>query len=225
MLLQLVSCLQCRRCPHYFLPALDLLRAKPQHVLDQSARLAWALVRQLILNARALDTLWRRRWKGVAAFQRQNVICLSGSALMCIITSEHWKIMCISCSLRADIALNMQWAIVIPSLSCQRDALMKPSVVIIPFSAPFYKRAVAFLSRLVENLSNREAHWLRLTLASRDLYSMCSSSASKYSSVPVIERVPGTTIPGAINRPKAMNEAFSKQKSRLSHSRIFVRLF
>jgi len=57
VLLQLVSCLQCRRCPHYFLPALDLLRGKPQHVLDQSARLAWGLVRQLMLNARALDAL------------------------------------------------------------------------------------------------------------------------------------------------------------------------
>jgi hypothetical protein len=57
VLLQLVSCLQCRRCPHYFLPALDLLKGKPQHLLDQSAKVAWRLVRQLILNARALEQL------------------------------------------------------------------------------------------------------------------------------------------------------------------------
>jgi hypothetical protein len=28
ILLQLISCLQCRRCPHYFLPNLDLFRGK-----------------------------------------------------------------------------------------------------------------------------------------------------------------------------------------------------
>ncbi|TKR77949.1 hypothetical protein L596_018836 [Steinernema carpocapsae] len=57
VLLQLVNCLQCRKCPHYFLPQLDLLRGVQAHVLDHSAKLAWSLVRQLILNARALETL------------------------------------------------------------------------------------------------------------------------------------------------------------------------
>ncbi|VDO39426.1 hypothetical protein V3C99_002631 [Haemonchus contortus] len=57
VLLQLVSCLQCRRCAHYFLPQLDLLRGKPHHLLDQSSKMAWNLVRQLMLNARALETL------------------------------------------------------------------------------------------------------------------------------------------------------------------------
>uniref|UniRef100_A0A1I7ZTV5 Mab-21 domain-containing protein n=1 Tax=Steinernema glaseri TaxID=37863 RepID=A0A1I7ZTV5_9BILA len=57
VLLQLVNCLQCRKCPHYFLPQLDLLRGVQSHVLDHSAKLAWSLVRQLILNARALETL------------------------------------------------------------------------------------------------------------------------------------------------------------------------
>lgn len=57
VLLQLVSCLQCRKCPHYFLPQLDLLRNKPSHLLDQSAKMTWNLVRQLMLNARALESL------------------------------------------------------------------------------------------------------------------------------------------------------------------------
>ncbi|VDD91330.1 unnamed protein product [Enterobius vermicularis] len=57
VLLQLVSCLQCRKCPHYFLPQLDLLRNKPSHLLDQSAKLTWNLVRQLMLNSRALENL------------------------------------------------------------------------------------------------------------------------------------------------------------------------
>ncbi|KHN71894.1 Protein male abnormal 21 [Toxocara canis] len=57
VLLQLVSCLQCRKCPHYFLPQLDLLKGKPNHLLDQSAKITWNLVRQLMLNARALETL------------------------------------------------------------------------------------------------------------------------------------------------------------------------
>ncbi|MFH4974006.1 hypothetical protein AB6A40_000715 [Gnathostoma spinigerum] len=57
VLLQLVSCLQCRRCPHYFLPQLELLKGKPSHILDQSAKITWNLVRQLMLNARALESL------------------------------------------------------------------------------------------------------------------------------------------------------------------------
>ena len=35
ILMQLISCLQCRRCPHYFLPAVDLFRGtflSPFHV-------------------------------------------------------------------------------------------------------------------------------------------------------------------------------------------------
>ncbi|GMT19973.1 hypothetical protein PFISCL1PPCAC_11270, partial [Pristionchus fissidentatus] len=55
--LQLVSCLQCRRCPHYFLPQMDLLRGRPPQLLDQAARQVWALLRRLMLNAHALETL------------------------------------------------------------------------------------------------------------------------------------------------------------------------
>ncbi|CAJ0942957.1 unnamed protein product, partial [Mesorhabditis belari] len=57
VLLQLVSCLQCHRCSHYFLPQLDLLRGKPVQLLDEGARKAWRLVRTLMLNSRALETL------------------------------------------------------------------------------------------------------------------------------------------------------------------------
>ncbi|KAI1725270.1 mab-21 protein domain-containing protein [Ditylenchus destructor] len=57
ILLQLVSCLQCRKCPHYFLPQLDLLKGIPSHVLDHGARAAWSLVRQLLLSATALENL------------------------------------------------------------------------------------------------------------------------------------------------------------------------
>ncbi|CAJ0580966.1 unnamed protein product, partial [Mesorhabditis spiculigera] len=57
VLLQLVSCLQCHRCSHYFLPHLDLLRGKPVHLLDEGARKAWRLVRTLMLNTRALESL------------------------------------------------------------------------------------------------------------------------------------------------------------------------
>ncbi|KAL7075830.1 hypothetical protein ACQ4LE_005066 [Meloidogyne hapla] len=57
ILLQLVSCLQCRRCPHFFLPHLDLLRGKSTKSLDESARAVWALVRQLMLDVKSLERL------------------------------------------------------------------------------------------------------------------------------------------------------------------------
>ncbi|CAD6185950.1 unnamed protein product [Caenorhabditis auriculariae] len=57
ILLQLVSCLQCRRCAHYFLPSLDLLRSKPPHAIEHSAQLTWALVRKLMLDPLALQSL------------------------------------------------------------------------------------------------------------------------------------------------------------------------
>ncbi|CDW59325.1 cell fate determining protein mab21l2 [Trichuris trichiura] len=57
VLLQLVSCLQCRKCPHYFIPSLDLLQGKSTVILDQSARQTWRLLRELITNPRALETL------------------------------------------------------------------------------------------------------------------------------------------------------------------------
>lgn len=57
VLLQLVSCLQCRRCPHYFLSNMDLFRGKPPQLLEHSAKIAWNLVRTLLLCDRALESL------------------------------------------------------------------------------------------------------------------------------------------------------------------------
>ncbi|KAI6215941.1 hypothetical protein M3Y94_00444200 [Aphelenchoides besseyi] len=57
VLLQLVSCLQCRKCPHYFLSNLDLFRGKSPQILEHSAKTAWSLVRQLLLCENALETL------------------------------------------------------------------------------------------------------------------------------------------------------------------------
>lgn len=57
VLVQLVFCLQCRRCPHYFIPSLDLLKGRPNHLLDQASKQTWQLVRELIINPRALEAL------------------------------------------------------------------------------------------------------------------------------------------------------------------------
>ncbi|XP_065581228.1 protein mab-21-like isoform X2 [Artemia franciscana] len=55
--LQLISCLQCRRCPHYFLPALDLFRGKPSPSLENAAKQTWRLTRELLTNSRSLEKL------------------------------------------------------------------------------------------------------------------------------------------------------------------------
>lgn len=57
ILLQLISCLQCRRCPHYFLPALDLLKGKSPAALEAAAKQAWRLTRELLTNSRSLEKL------------------------------------------------------------------------------------------------------------------------------------------------------------------------
>lgn len=57
ILLQIVSCLQCRRCPHFFLPHLDILRGRSSKSMDESAKAVWALVRHLMLDAMALERL------------------------------------------------------------------------------------------------------------------------------------------------------------------------
>ncbi len=38
ILLQLISCLQCKRCPHYFLPNLDLFRGRSPSGLENAAK-------------------------------------------------------------------------------------------------------------------------------------------------------------------------------------------
>lgn len=57
ILLQLISCLQCRRCPHYFLPSLDLFRGKTHNALETAAKLTWRLTRELLTNPRSFDKL------------------------------------------------------------------------------------------------------------------------------------------------------------------------
>jgi len=57
LLLQLMSCLQCRRCPHYFLPNLDLFKGKSPTALDNASKLCWRLTRELLTNSKALENL------------------------------------------------------------------------------------------------------------------------------------------------------------------------
>lgn len=57
ILLQLISCLQCKRCPNYFLPSSDLLRGKSQTAMEGAAKQVWRLMRELLTNARALEKL------------------------------------------------------------------------------------------------------------------------------------------------------------------------
>ncbi|KAG9509550.1 Protein mab-21, partial [Fragariocoptes setiger] len=54
ILLQLISCIQCRRCPHYFLPNLDLFRGRN---LDNAAKQTWRLMRSLLTDPTALERL------------------------------------------------------------------------------------------------------------------------------------------------------------------------
>ncbi|CAG2112746.1 unnamed protein product [Medioppia subpectinata] len=57
ILLQLISCLQCRRCPHYFLPNLDLFRGKSHSSLENAAKMTWRLCRELLTNSKSFDKL------------------------------------------------------------------------------------------------------------------------------------------------------------------------
>merc|ERR1719264_2286048 len=57
ILLQLVSCLLCKRCPHYFFPNLDLFRGKSPSALEGAAKQVWRLTRELLTNTRALEKL------------------------------------------------------------------------------------------------------------------------------------------------------------------------
>ncbi|PNJ48606.1 putative nucleotidyltransferase MAB21L1 [Pongo pygmaeus] len=57
ILLQLISCLQCRRCPHYFLPNLDLFQGKPHSALENAAKQTWRLAREILTNPKSLEKL------------------------------------------------------------------------------------------------------------------------------------------------------------------------
>lgn len=55
--MQLISCLQCRRCPHYFLPNMDLFKGKSPGALENAARQVWRLLRIMFTNTRCLEEL------------------------------------------------------------------------------------------------------------------------------------------------------------------------
>ncbi|CAF1052197.1 unnamed protein product [Rotaria sp. Silwood1] len=57
ILLQLISCLQCRKCPHYFLPNVDLFKGKSIQTLDYAAKQCWKLTREMLINSHCLDKL------------------------------------------------------------------------------------------------------------------------------------------------------------------------
>ncbi|CAH8572231.1 unnamed protein product [Schistosoma rodhaini] len=57
ILLQLISCLQHRRCPHYFLPNLDIFRGYSTLGMDITAKQAWRLLRELLTCPQALEYL------------------------------------------------------------------------------------------------------------------------------------------------------------------------
>ena len=57
ILLQLISCLQCRKSPHYFLPNVDLFKGKSVQSLDSAAKQCWRLTREMLINSHCLDRL------------------------------------------------------------------------------------------------------------------------------------------------------------------------
>ena len=57
ILLQLISCLQNRRCPQYFLPSVDLFKGKSTAAMDSVAKQVWRIVRELLTNPHSLEVL------------------------------------------------------------------------------------------------------------------------------------------------------------------------
>ena len=57
ILLQLISCLQCKRCPHYFLPNLDLFKGRSPSAMENASKQVWRLLRELLTNTRAFEKL------------------------------------------------------------------------------------------------------------------------------------------------------------------------
>ncbi|KAI8508861.1 protein mab-21-like 2 [Branchiostoma floridae] len=57
ILLQLISCLQCRKCPHYFLPNVDLFHGKAPSALENAAKQTWRLAREILTNPKSLEKL------------------------------------------------------------------------------------------------------------------------------------------------------------------------
>jgi len=57
VLLQLVSCLRCRRLPHFFLPSVDLFVTSSATSLDMAAREVWRITREIITNDKSFERL------------------------------------------------------------------------------------------------------------------------------------------------------------------------
>ncbi|XP_070553842.1 putative nucleotidyltransferase MAB21L1 [Ptychodera flava] len=57
ILLQLISCLQSRKCPHFFLHGLDLFQGKSHSSLDNAAKQAWRIAREILTNTKSLEKL------------------------------------------------------------------------------------------------------------------------------------------------------------------------
>jgi hypothetical protein len=55
--LQLIACLQSRKCSAYFLPQVDAFRGKDVRHLECATKQTWCLLRQLMFNPRCLDDL------------------------------------------------------------------------------------------------------------------------------------------------------------------------
>ena len=55
--LQLIACLQSRKCPGYFLNQVDMFRGKDPRLLDQAAKQTWRLQRELIFNSRFFEEI------------------------------------------------------------------------------------------------------------------------------------------------------------------------
>ena len=57
ILLQMISFLKNRHCPHYFLPNLDLFKGKPAAALDNAGKQSWRIKREIRTNFRSLEKL------------------------------------------------------------------------------------------------------------------------------------------------------------------------
>ena len=57
ILLQLISFLQSRRCAHFMLDNVDMIKGETPERMDELAKSVWSLVRSLILGNNKINTL------------------------------------------------------------------------------------------------------------------------------------------------------------------------
>ena len=72
--LQLISCLQCRRCPPFFLRDVDLFVSKSKSSLEGAAKQAWKVVREVTTNPLTLNSLWLVRARCILV---QTAMCVA----------------------------------------------------------------------------------------------------------------------------------------------------